>query len=181
MAIAAIPRQSSRVLTRSHGSEIVRALTLRRVGGFTLLEMMIVLVIVGIVAGLATLQLTRNPRRDLLEQARHLAAQFEAASDEASLRSEPIAWQPTPGGYRFEIHHEQRWVPLQDTVLDDTAWKSPVDAVEVRFGTTAAAASRVIFGIEPLGLPVKVLIHSPFGEVMIYGAGDGHFRAQAVH
>ena len=41
----------------------------RRNAGFTLLEMLVVLVIAGLLVSLASLQLTRNPRTDLNEEA----------------------------------------------------------------------------------------------------------------
>ena len=44
-----------------------------RAAGFTLLEMLVVLLIAGILISLASLTLTRNPRTDLNEEAQRLA------------------------------------------------------------------------------------------------------------
>lgn len=62
-----------------------------RARGFTLLEMMVVLVIAGLLVSLASVSLTRNPRTDLNEQVQRLALLFESASDEAQVRARPIA------------------------------------------------------------------------------------------
>jgi len=149
--------------------------------GFTLLEMMVVMCIVGIVATLATLQLTRNPRRDLFDQSRHLAAQFEAAGDEAALRSKLIAWEPVPGGYRFEIRDDKRhWQVLSDPVLSEGSWQSPLTSVEIHYGEPDGTSSRIIFGIEPIGVPVRVMLHSSLGDILISGGGDGRFHAEQV-
>jgi len=125
--------------------------------------------------------MTRNPRRELFEQSRHLAAQFEAAGDEAALRSKLVAWRPTSGGYGFEIRDDRRrWTPLRDMVFGDARWQGPVTEVEIHaFGRTDAVP-RVVFGIEPLGLPVRVLLHSTLGNILISGAGDGRFHAEQV-
>ncbi|MBN3818736.1 prepilin-type N-terminal cleavage/methylation domain-containing protein, partial [Paraburkholderia sp. Se-20369] len=65
-----------------------------RARGFTLLEMLVVLVIAGLLVSLASLSLTRNPRTDLREEAQRLALLFETAGDEAQVRARPIAWLP---------------------------------------------------------------------------------------
>ena len=149
--------------------------------GFTLIEMMVVIAIAGIVAALATLQLTGNPRRELFEQSRHLAAQFEAAGDQAALRSKLVAWRPTPSGYGFEIRDaSRRWVPLHDAVLGDARWQVSVTGVEIREFGRADPIPRVVFGIEPLGLPVRVILHSTLGNILISGAGDGRFHAEQL-
>ena len=85
--------------------------------GFTLLEMLVVLVIAGLLVSLASLQLTRNPRTDLNEEAQRLALLFESAGDEAQVRARPIAWQPLDGGFRFDVRTEDGWRPLRDDLL----------------------------------------------------------------
>ncbi|KAF1050740.1 MAG: hypothetical protein GAK41_01498 [Burkholderia gladioli] len=50
----------------------------RRMHGFTLLEMMVVLVIVGILVTAATLTMRRNPRTDLHEEAVRISLLLES-------------------------------------------------------------------------------------------------------
>ena len=100
-----------------------------RQAGFTLLEMLVVLVIAGILVSVASLALTRNPRTDLNEEAQRLARLFESAGDEAQVRARPIAWQPYEGGFRFDMHTDDGWRPLRDDLLGPRRWEGGVTSV----------------------------------------------------
>ena len=54
---------------RADGGQAKRCARRHRARGFTLLEMLVVLVIAGLLVSLASLSLTRNPRTDLREEA----------------------------------------------------------------------------------------------------------------
>ena len=75
--------------------------------GFTLIEIMLVLVIIGIVIGLAGLALDRNPARDLDREGRRLRALLAQASDEAVMQGEELALalskDPKSGANRYEL------------------------------------------------------------------------------
>src|ERR1700738_5579124 len=93
--------------------EAPRRAKVRPQAGFTLLEMLVVLVIAGLLVSRASVKLTRNPRTDLNEEAQRLALLFESAGDEAQVRARPIAWQPVSGGFRFDIRTEDGWGPTR--------------------------------------------------------------------
>lgn len=80
--------------------------------GFTLLEIMVVLVIIGIVLTLAVVRLEPPADRALQQEAERLALLFEAARDEAIARSEPLAWSHFRGRYQFWIRRDADWQPL---------------------------------------------------------------------
>ncbi len=101
--------------------------------GFTLLEMLVVLVIAGLLVSLASLAMTRNPRTDLNEEAQRLALLFESAGDEAQVRARPIAWQPFDGGFRFDMHTEDGWRPLRDDLLGPRRWEGGVTSVTIDY------------------------------------------------
>jgi len=61
--------------------------------GFTLIEMLVVLMIAGLLLAVVALAPTRNRRGDLAEEAQRLATMLESADDEAQVRSVSIAWQ----------------------------------------------------------------------------------------
>lgn len=86
-----------------------------RSAGFTLLELMVVLVLVGIIFSFAALSLRGTDISDLMEQeTRRLATLLELAGDEAVLRGEELAVNFTEDGYEF-------------LVLQDYSWQSPGD------------------------------------------------------
>ncbi|MCY0389186.1 GspH/FimT family pseudopilin [Robbsia sp. Bb-Pol-6] len=146
--------------------------------GFTLLEVLVVLVIGGLLVSLASLSFSRNPRTDLLEQAQRLALVFETAGDEAQLRAAPIAWQPIAGGYRFTVRGRDGWRPLADELLGPTRWREPINGVAIQHpgeGGTAQRSNTLVFGTESVGTPVVVTLFSDAGSISIASDGSGRF------
>src|SRR5579864_3929063 len=119
----------------SHGSHCVRSMRggARRSLGFTLLEMLVVLLIAGLLVSLASLSVTRNPRTELNEEAQRLALLFESAGDEAQVRARPIAWQPLDGGYLFDVHTDDGWRPLRDDLFGPQTWEGGVTGVSIAY------------------------------------------------
>lgn len=150
-----------------------------RVRGFTLLEMMVVLVIAGLLVSLASVSLTRNPRTDLNEQAQRLALLFESASDEAQVRSRPIAWQPVTGGYRFDVRTADGWRPLlRDDLLRERSWEGGVTDVTIDYPGSDLHPDRLVFGLESIGQAVTVTLYSAAGRATIVGTGNGRYEVR---
>jgi general secretion pathway protein H len=150
----------------------------RAQAGFTLLEMLIVLVIAGILVALASVQLTRNPRTDLNEEAQRLALLFESAGDEAQVRSRPIAWLPLDGGFRFDIRTDDGWRPLRDDLLRPRGWEGGVTGVSIQYEGSDQSASRVVFGTEAIDTPMEVTLVSAAGRATIVGTGNGRYQVR---
>jgi len=75
-----------------------------RSAGFTLLELMVVLVLIGIIFSFAVLSLSGDSISELMEQeTRRLATLLELAGDEAVLRGEELAVNFTDNGYEFLV------------------------------------------------------------------------------
>jgi len=150
-----------------------------RAAGFTLLELLVVLVIAGILVSLASLSLSRNPRTDLNEEARRLALLFESAGDEAQVRARPIAWQPTDGGFRFDVRTRDGWRPLRDDLLGPRRWEGGVTGVSISYpGGGDTPVSRIVFGTEAIDAPVEVTLISAAGRATIVGTGSGRFEVR---
>ena len=152
--------------------------SIKRAQGFTLLEVLVVLAIGGLLVGLASLTLTRNPRSDLLEQAQRLALVFETAGDEAQLRNAPIMWEPVNGGYRFDVRSGGRWAPITDSLLGTQRWQVPLSGVAIRYPGergTDNNASRLFFGTESISRPATVTLYSDVGAMTIRTDGSGRF------
>lgn len=151
--------------------------------GFTLIEMLVVLVIAGILVAAASLSLTRNPRTDLAEEAQRLALAFETASDDAQLRASPIAWGPVQGGYRFYSRdRDGGWRALgDDPLLAARTWSTEVERVSIRYpGIQGASdhAERLVFGIEAVDLPTVVTLYGPSAQVSVVSTGNGRYAVQ---
>jgi general secretion pathway protein H len=148
----------------------------RRAAGFTLLEMMVVLVIAGLLVSLTAVTMTRNPRTDLNEEAQRLALLFESAGDEAQVRARPIAWQPLEGGFRFDQRTEDGWRPLHDDLLGPRQWEGGVTGVTISYPGSDVHADRVVFGTEVIDVPVQVTLFSASGQVNIVSTGNGRYE-----
>ncbi|WP_175748301.1 GspH/FimT family pseudopilin [Burkholderia pyrrocinia] len=157
-----------------HG--VQRARSLAR--GFTLLEMLVVLVIAGLLVSLASLSLTRNPRTDLREEAQRIALLFETAGDEAQVRARPIAWQPTAHGFRFDVSSPDGWRTLRDDLLRPRDWDGGVTGADIDYPGSDTRANRVVFGTESVDTPVRVTLHSAVGSATIVGTGNGRYEVQ---
>jgi general secretion pathway protein H len=146
--------------------------------GFTLLEMLVVLVIAGLLISLASLQLTRNPRTDLNEEAQRLALLFESAGDEAQVRARPIAWQPLDGGFRFDVRTEDGWRPLRDDLLRARRWEGGVTGVTIQYAGSDQTTGRLVFGTEAIDTPIEVTLVSAVGRATIVGTGNGRYQVR---
>ena len=156
----------------------MRTAARERQRGFTLLEMLVVLVIAGLLVSLASLSLTRNPRTDLNEEAQRLALLFESAGDEAQVRARPISWLPLDGGFRFDIHTSDGWRPLRDDLLGPRRWEGGVTGVTIDYPGSDTHSDRIVFGTESIDTPVQVTLFSAVGRVTIIGTGNGRYEVR---
>jgi len=83
--------------------------------GFTLLEIMVVIVIVGIVLSFMTLSTGSDRRAEQLErEAQRIVTLLQLASEEAVMRSEQLALRVDETGYEFMILENGEWATLAD-------------------------------------------------------------------
>jgi len=90
----------------------------RAARGFTLLELMVVLVIISIILTFVTLTAGGDPRAEELQrEARRLAALLEMASEEAVISSQQLAVRFSEQGYEFMVLRGDGWLPLSEDPL----------------------------------------------------------------
>lgn len=82
--------------------------------GFTLIEILVVMVIIGVLASLVVVNLTGRRVSDELEtESDRLAQLFKLASEEAELQGQQIGWRYGKNGYEFLIANGPQWTPIQ--------------------------------------------------------------------
>lgn len=87
-----------------------------RSGGFTLIEMLVVLLIMGLVVGLAATIVRPDDRGLLSVEAERLAQLIDLAAAEARLTGSPIAWTTEGSGYRFwRMTADGDWSEVRDS------------------------------------------------------------------
>lgn len=113
--------------------------------GFTLVELMIVLVIIGLMASVVMLSLPDGSSA-LEDDAQRFAARTAALRDNAILQSRPMAIQVTPSGYSFLERRQGSWTVMDDKPFISTSWSDGVGAVVSETGS-------LLISFESTGLP----------------------------
>jgi general secretion pathway protein H len=93
---------------------------LNRSRGFTLLEILVVVLIIGLILSLATLTIAPGEGQKLEREAKRIYALMEVVKEEAVLNSQEMAFAMTDEGYGFQVFAVDGWQPLEgDNVLRD--------------------------------------------------------------
>jgi general secretion pathway protein H len=129
--------------------------------GFTLIELMIVLALIAIAAGVVSLAL-RDPAGTRLEtEAARLSALLESARAESRASGLAVRWVPM----RVSDEEHFRFVGLPDSVPMPRRWLDPQVSAEV------ASAAGVLLGPEPLIGAQRIVLR--LSEQRIELATDG--------
>lgn len=84
----------------------------RRQPGFTLIEVLVVLVILSIVMSAVAVGIRPSARHVLDTETERLAQLFELAMEESRYSGLPLAWEPASTGYRFLRRNDDgEWLP----------------------------------------------------------------------
>ncbi|GAB5484332.1 MAG: hypothetical protein Pars93KO_07660 [Parasphingorhabdus sp.] len=145
--------------------------------GFTLVELMIVLVILGLMASIVVLSFP-DSSNDLEQDAQIFAARTAALRDNAILQSRPMAVQVTPSGYSFLERRKGAWSVMEDKPFRSTDWSSGVTAYVSETGP-------LLISFESTGLPsdraevrlnyedfARNIIIAPMGDVQLAGGEE---------
>ena len=96
--------------------------------GFTLIEVMVVVVIIGILINYVAISFGRNaPGDQLKDEAQRLNSLLELASEEALLRSMLIGVDITEESYGFLSLNEGEWEAVTDNLFRERQWPPGVE------------------------------------------------------
>lgn len=148
--------------------------------GFTLLELLVVLVILGITLGAVSFNAMPSERQVLQSDAQKVSLLLQSARDEAIVRNRPVAFEADAGGYRFLILENNAWKPLlDDDLLRERHFRlAPVTLSMMPSPIGQAGPLHIIFGREPVGTPFVLTLSSGDSEVAIRADGIGHFTVE---
>lgn len=92
--------------------------------GFTLLELLVVVVVLSIASALIVVRGTPSEKSHLQAEALKLAQLLRIAQQQAKLTSKNIRFVSSPEGYRFEELSNTRWVLVQgEPLLQPRPWE----------------------------------------------------------
>jgi general secretion pathway protein H len=145
--------------------------------GFTLVELLVVMVVVGIMLSIVQIAITPNPARVLSRDAERLALILSAAQAQSAATGRAMRLEAVPGGWRFAQRSRN------DQEFDLMAWEL-IEKDEV-FGPKrfeAEGATLTIppggagLGLEPIGAPLSFTIEAGGLVRVVASDGAGNFK-----
>ena len=123
--------------------------------GFTLVELMVVLVVLGLMTSVALVAVPRGP--SLASEAETFAARLGRAQEEAVLTNRAIGVRVDNQGYAFRRRTGGVWSPLEDGPFKATAWsEGVVAALDTRDGSGLAEPLSITLSREARSVRVSV-------------------------
>lgn len=138
--------------------------------GYTLIEILAVLVIVGIVIALASVQYARSPAQALEHEARRLALVLELARDEAMTRGCTLAWTARSDAHRLECRRAQSAAPADDGLYAKRPWSGTVALERVSIaGVPVPRDSSLLFTPSGINAPFELVLAMDGNRVHVAG------------
>ncbi len=148
----------------------------RAMRGFTLIEILVVIVIISIVVSVASVNFFHDDKQTLNDEARRLALLLEHARDEAVLTGKLIGWETAESGYQFLVPDaEGKWqTKRDDDILRPRVFALPITWRELRInGAPAKLTDPLVFSNGSNALPFDLTLELSGNLVKVRGDALG--------
>ena len=141
--------------------------------GFTLAEVLVVLLVIGLAAGFAYARFDSDPRRDVEREARRFATALEHAAALAQWRSQTLGVSAGGAGYRFwrrtTTSEGDQWLALNDDeILAPRALPEPLVAGAVQYAGRSVPPDAILpLAASGRNEPYAIEIASPEWRVLL--------------
>ncbi len=152
---------------------------------FTLLELLVVLVIVGIMLGAIALNAVPGDKQLVQNEAQRIALLLQLARDEAIVRNRPVAFEADASQYRFLIRQNDNWQALtEDAILRERAFKRGPLELSINPSNPSSPVMkeglpvRIVFGREPVDKAFVLTLALNGQSASVRADGIGHFQVE---
>lgn len=129
--------------------------------GFTLVEILVVVVILALTATFVAVKLQPDDRTTLRREALRLATLLQQARDEAIATGAALAWRGNAGGYEFlRRNPDRKWEGIAgDDVFRARRLSEPIRMVDLEIaGRKAAPEDVIVFTPSALNPPYRIVL-----------------------
>ncbi len=133
--------------------------------GFTLVELLIVLAIIGLMSAVVVLAIP-DPRGSLRAEAERFAARAKAAQDQAVIGARAMSVRVGRVGYGFDRREGAQWVPLDTKPFAAAQWSEGTEAM-------VEGETRLVFDATGISDPAQLVLARDEKQLIVEFHPDG--------
>ncbi len=154
----------------------------KKLAGFTLIEILVVLSIMGIMLGFLVVRYSKDERQNLQLEGHRLSLLMSHASNTSHTTGKPIAWQANRGGYQFLQYSAlvNQWQKMggtymqSDPTLRERQLPEDIQLSEMNIAGSKSTIKKneyemIIFSPDGIDQAFEVTLQSPHSKVEVKG------------